>query len=180
CSLFTVASPIEVGPGAIPISASCSGVSVSVADSVLRTSFSTLVSFIVASQNHSILFSHAWMPVALCCFDAALVSFACFVSLSHAFVSTGQHAERIAFVVGHVQVTIQRFDQLVVAAGLLVLLRQPEKHRRVRRIAREHLLEYVNARCHNQSAGAGSRRRKCLLLTAALLLFSNDQLCDCL
>src|SRR5215211_2291900 len=142
----------EAGPGAMPISASCSGASVVDDESVLRTSFNTLVSvFIIASQrillcatsvfsvslwwfslsssqpqrhrehrgcteksklrlsfqSHAILFGHAGVPMALRGFYAALISLARFITLARSFVSAGQHAEGVAFIVGSFQVTIQ-------------------------------------------------------------------------
>src|SRR5215510_13438922 len=62
-------------------------------DELLGTSFSTLVSvFIIASQSHAIFFGHSGMSVALGGFDPALISIACFISLTCSLISAGQHA----------------------------------------------------------------------------------------
>src|SRR5690348_17017359 len=120
-------------------------------DVLLGTSFSTLVSvFIIASQGHAILFCHSGMSVALRGLDSTLIRSSRFISLARSFVRAGQHAEGVSFVVRRFEVTIQSLDQLLIAAGFLVLLREAEHHHRVARIGHEHLLEDVDARCGHE------------------------------
>src|SRR5262249_1883138 len=115
---------------------------VSTAEPDLRTSFRTLVSvFIIIRQHHAVFFSHARMSVALRCLGAAFVSLARFVALTKPFVRAGQHTKSISLVVELFEITFQRVDQILIAARLLILFREPEKHTRVAGIRRQHLFE---------------------------------------
>lgn len=52
-----------------------------------------------------------------------------------------QHPVSVALVIGHSQITLERFNQFRLVARLLILFSQAKKDGGVRRIAGEHLFK---------------------------------------
>src|SRR6267378_7048321 len=77
-------------------------------------------------QNSLIFLGHSGMAVRSRHIDASLVSSPGLFGILRALVRPRQHAIRVAFIVGRGQITLERFDQLRLIAGLFVLFRQPE------------------------------------------------------